>query len=266
VELAHFKCKKVWHIHELELAIKIIGEQYLEAEKHVDLIIANSKSTCDNLINSGINGNKIKVIYPILDRGEIINSAIVPGLKESLGIPADAFIIGTSGVGIDRKGIHTFVQLPVIVDFLLPGNDFYYLWVGKKVNFEIIEHDIIKAGLTNRIIFVGEQANPFQYYKLFDIFISCSREESFGLSAIEAAALGKPIICFEKTGGLDEIVTGAKNITIPYLNIIDMANTIIDLYKDRGKLIRLGESASEYSEKFDQELIMEDFTRLLVGL
>lgn len=266
VKLAHFKCKKVWHIHELELAINIIGKQYLEAEKYVSLIIANSKSTFKNLTNSGIDGNKIKVIYPIIDHREIINSVIDPDLKETLGIPSDAFIIGTSGVGIDRKGIHTFIQLPVIVDYLFPGNNFYYLWVGKKVNFEIIEHDINKSGLSKRIIFAGEQNNPFPYYNLFDIFISCSKEESFGLSAIESAALGKPLICFEKTGGLEEIVKEANNITVPYLNIIEMAKNIIDLYNDRDKLARLGKNASEYSGKFDQDLIMGEFTRLLKDL
>jgi glycosyltransferase involved in cell wall biosynthesis len=266
VQVAHFKCIKVWHIHELELAINIIGKQYLGAEKHVNLIIANSLSTFDNLINSGIDVTKIRVIYPIIDRKGIISAVFDPDLKETLGIPGDAFLIGTSGVGIDRKGIHTFVQLPLIVDYLFPANNFYYLWVGKKVNFDIIQHDLNKSGLSKRIIFVGEQDNPFTYYKLFDIFISCSREESFGLSAIEAAALGKPLICFENTGGLEEIVREAENLTVPYLNIVEMARTIIDLYNNRDKLTKLGNKASDYSVKFDQELIMIEFAKTLTEL
>ncbi len=75
------------------------------------------------------------------------------------------------------------------------------------------------------------------------------QRRELGLSAIEAAALGKPVICFEKTGGLEEIVKGADNITVPYMNIIEMAKNIIDFHNDRDKLTRLGKSASEYSTK-----------------
>ena len=266
IRLAHFKCKKIWHIHELELAISIIGKEHLNAGKYVDLFIANSQSTYNNLVECNIDKERIRIVYPVIDIKSIDDPVKKINLRVLLGIPEAAFIIGTSGTGIDRKGINSFIHLPIIVDHLLPGNKFYYLWVGKIINSEIIDHDLKKSGLTGRVIFSGKQKNPIPYYNIFDIYISCSKEESFGLSAIEAAALGKPVFCFEKTGGLEEIVKGADNITVKYMNIIEMAKNIIDFHNDRDELTGLGKSASEYSKNFDQDLIMGGFTKLITGL
>lgn len=266
IRIARFKCKKIWHIHELELAISIIGKERLNAGKYVDLFIANSKSTYNNLMEYNINKERIRIVYPIIDIKSIDDPLKKTNLRVLLGIPEDAFIIGSSGAGTDRKGVNSFIHLPIIIDHFLPGNNFYYLWVGKILNSEIIEHDLKKTGLTGRVIFSGERKNPFPYYNIFDIYISCSKEESFGLSAIEAAALRKPMICFEKTGGLEEIVKEANNITVPYMNIMEMAKNIIDIHNDRDKLRRLGKNASEYSKKFDQDLIMGEFTKLITDL
>ena len=265
-DLSRLKCKILWHIHELDLAINILGNNHLNAGSYISLFIANSNSTKANLKKHGIDETKIKVLNPIINYNKINSSGFEPGFKQSLGFPDDAFIIGSSGSGTERKGISTFIQLPVIMNYLFPDNKFYYMWIGKIFNSKIIEYDIEKMGMKNRIILPGEQQNPLPFYRIFDIYVSCSKEESFGISAIEAAAMGKPLICFEKTGGLEEIVIQADNITVPYMNIIVMAKKIIELYFDRDKLAYLGMKASKYAKKFDKDLIMPELKKILVDI
>jgi L-malate glycosyltransferase len=255
-KMSNFNCKIVWHIHELELAINCIGKQHLEANKYVHYIIANSKSTKNNLVRNGIGGNKICVHYPFIDINKIQNSSVPFSIRESLNIPIDAFIIGSSGSGIERKGIHDFIRLPLIIDYLFPDNNFYFLWIGEIFNKEIIEYDLAKSGLGNKIIFTGEQRNQFPYYKIFDIFVSCSKEESFGLSAVEAAALHKPLICYKNTGGIEEIVVQANNITVPYLNLVEMAKKIIEINNDSNMRKELGILAFESAVRYDIKIIM----------
>jgi glycosyltransferase involved in cell wall biosynthesis len=262
-KMADFSCKMVWHIHELELAIKCIGEDHLKAEKYVHYIIANSKSTKTNLVRHGINENKILVHYPFIDIKKIQSSTIPFSLKESLKIPADSFIIGSSGSGTDRKGIQDFIRLPIMIDYLFPENKFCYLWVGKIFNKEIIEYDLEKSGVKSKMFFSGEQRDPFPFYKIFDIFVSCSKEESFGLSALEAAALHKPLICFKNTGGIEEITEQAGNVTVLYLNLIEMSKAIIEIYGDSQAMLKLGNHAFETAMKYDIERIMPDMYKFL---
>lgn len=255
-DMAYFNCKIVWHIHELELAIKCLGKHHLEADKYVHAIIANSKSTMSNLVRNGIDKTKICVHYPFINIQEIQNLSMSISVRESLKIPSDSFIIGGSGSGIERKGIQNFIQLPLIINYLFPNKNFYYLWVGEICNKEVVQYDLDKSGIKDNFIFCGEQKNPFPYYKVFDIFVSCSKEESFGLSAIEAAALHKPLLCYKNTGGIEEIVEQANNITVPYLNIIEMAKKIIEIYSNKAKILALGNLAFETAKNFDIEIIM----------
>jgi L-malate glycosyltransferase len=266
--MAHFNCKIVWHIHELDLAIRCIGKHHLEANKYVHYIIANSKSTMLNLVQNGIDENKIRVHYPFINVKEIQNSSLPFSVRESLEIPSDAFIIGSSGSVIDRKGVQQFILLPLIIDYLFPDNRFYYLWIGKIFNNDIIEYDLENAGIKNKVIFAGEQRNPFPYYKIFDIFVSCSKEESFGLSAIEAAALHKPLMCFKNAGGIEEIIKQAGNSVVPYLNLIEMAKKIIKISSDNNKIRELGNLAFETAKKYEAEIIMPemyDYLKKILG-
>lgn len=261
--ISKLNCMVYWHIHELELAINTIGKYHLEAEKYVDMIIANSVSTSMYLNDYGIPSHKIKVVFPIIDYNLITKSKYDYNLKQLLKIPQNAFIIGSSGTGTNRKGINTFIQLAVLIERLVSQKNIYYLWVGKIYEFETISYDINKSGMEDKIILPGEIVDPIPYYNIFDIFISCSKEESFGLSAIEAAALSKPLICFEKTGGLEEIVRQSDNIIIPYLNIIEMANSVIEIYNDKDKQIELGIKASNYVKRFDKDIVMNELVKLL---
>ncbi len=131
IRLAHFKCKKIWHIHELELAISIIGKEHLNAGKYVDLFIANSQSTYNNLVECNIDKERIRIVYPVIDIKSIDDPVKKINLRVLLGIPKAAFIIGTSGTGIDRKGINSLSIFPSLWITFFQGINFTIYGSGK---------------------------------------------------------------------------------------------------------------------------------------
>ncbi len=247
----------VWHIHELRLAIDSHGKDRLLSAQYADNIIANSESTTKCLINYGVSPEKITCIYPTIDVNDIIAESECPiNLREEFNIPEGSFIIGCAGTGVNQKGIFTFLQLPVIIDALFPANTFYYLWIGNIPDTLILDHDIKKAGLTDRFFYSGEKANPYPYYKEFSVFATCSKEESFGLSAIECAALAKPIICFSGTGGVEEITAMANNPIVGYLDLIEMGKKIIEIHQRKNTRKAYADSAKAMALKFDSDMWM----------
>ncbi len=68
-----------------------------------------------------------------------------------------------------------------------------------------IEEQIKKDGMQANIICVGFQKNPYRYLAQAKILLMPSSWEGYGLAAVEALALGLPVICSD-TGGLPEIV------------------------------------------------------------
>lgn len=264
-QFAKLHSVKIWHIHELELAINYYGIKHLNAVSNISKVIANSRSTELALLKFGFNKNIISVVYPFINCHKITESLNPQVQRHDFNIPENAFIIGTSGTVMDRKGVDSFISLSVMIDKLLPNNEFYYTWVGGYTNKQKImfDHDLLKSGKSDRVLFLGEHKNPYPLYNLFDVFVSTSKEESFGLSALESAYLSKPLLCFANTGGIEEIVRDSKNIVVPYLDIYELAKNIIVLYND--KLLRKtqGESAKKNSEQFDVNVIMPQLTDFL---
>jgi glycosyltransferase involved in cell wall biosynthesis len=253
-----FKAKKVWHVHEIELATKTIGENYLNAHYLFDIIIANSKSTESYLQSIKIESSKIHVFYPVINRFEITNQSKVAISKSFEDNIKNSFVIGSSGTAIERKGIQAFLITSKIIQEIYPNNNFKFVWVGSIDNQEkiMVEYDIERAGLKDKVYFLGLKNNPYPYYLKFDVFVSTSKEESFGLSLMEAAFLKKPVICFDNTGALCELVKNAENIVVPYLDVNKLAIEIIKLSNNPIILEDLAKKAGMSAQKYDENTIM----------
>lgn len=264
-KMSSFSSTKIWHIHELELAINYYGVQHLEAVNNVSKIIANSRSTENTLLRYGFRKEMISVIYPFINckkMDKLLNQSVD---RTTFNIPDNAFVIGTSGTVMDRKGVDNFISMSVIIDELFPENNFYYIWVGAYTNKQKImfDYDIDKSEKKDKILFIGEHSNPFPIYKLFDVFVSTSKEESFGLSAVEAGYFSKPLVCYKNTGGIEEIIFNSGNTTVGYMNTYHMAQEIIKLYHNTTARETLGKKAKVLAESFDVEIIMPQLTDFL---
>lgn len=263
--LAELKVKKLWHIHELELAAKTIGISKLNVISQVDYVVANSESTKSFLLEQGVDNNVISVFYPTINVRAIIEKSQVES-QALQGLPIEnSFVIGTSGTVLERKGVQAFMILAKTIDRIYPDNNFKYVWAG-ALNAKdriIIEHDIRKAGLNEKVFFTGELSNPYPVYKSFDVFVSTSKEESFGLALIEAACLKKPLVCFENSHEIERLVKSASNFTTDYLDVLSMSEQLIELSKNKRLLAEAGERALVTATRYDEDEIMPPFLNFL---
>ena len=133
------------------------------------------------------------------------------------------------------------------------------------IKFET-DRDIELTGLKNKITFTGNLGNPVPYYQSFDVFLSLSKQESFGLAAVEVSLLEKPIVFFDKTEGLSEIFSDKTGGEIPYLNLNVMANKLIELYKNPDLRKSLGKEARNIGEKFDENIIMPELLKTITNI
>ena len=109
-----------------------------------------------------------------------------------------------------------------------------------------IEDIITKENLQENVIMVGFQNNPYTYLNQSRMLLMPSSWEGFGLAAIEALALGKPVIC-SNAGGLTSIVNDSCGKIC--LSVDEYVSSIIRLIQDdeyyntlsRGALARSNE-------------------------
>lgn len=226
--------KSIVHVHELEYAIKIglTNKSIKDYDKFVTRYITVSNAVKQNLIkNHNIYENKIKTIYAF-PLPKLVDKTIYVAKKE-LKITNKNFIVGNIGRVDWLKGVDMFIQLSnIIAKYNLP---IVLCWIGHlsaemKIQVEI---EIDKYNLNN-ILFPGSKVNSFDYYQVFDVFLTTSRQDSFPLVVLEAAYNQLPIFCFEDCGGASEFIDNNINgKIIPYGEIQNLANEIIFLYKNK---------------------------------
>jgi glycosyltransferase involved in cell wall biosynthesis len=245
--LSPLNCPAISHIHELEYWIEMTGEKNLQQVlAHSKRFIAASGAVKTNLVNKySISTDSIEVVHSFIPTNGV--SANQEGIREKLGIPDNAFIVIGSGHETWRKGKDLFVQLAALMVKNYPDIQPHFLWVGgwqKTEDRRNINHDVRLLGMTGRAHFTGEVDNPLDYFAAGDVFAMVSREDPFPLVCLEAAALGKPVLCFADSGGMPEFVEEDAGYIVPYLNLNEMSEKIVGLARDKATRTRLGERAA----------------------
>lgn len=113
-----------------------------------------------------------------------------------------------------------------------------------------LREDLIKMAKEHEIQdcigFAGNQSNPYPYLAGADMYISSSREESFGLSMVEALILGVPVLATETSATSDIIQDRYNGVIVP--------NNEEALYHGLKEIIskpKLLEELKENAQKYD---------------
>jgi glycosyltransferase involved in cell wall biosynthesis len=255
----------VCHVHELEIAIKeFYGEQnFINAIPFIDHFVAASAIVKDHLVEHyKINPKHIHIHYEHIP---------LPDKKNEQAINNSLEIFG-SGTIDWRKGVDIFIQAAYYLNKLNPSREFKFSWIGGNkdtVDYEKAVYDIKKFGIEHRVKLIPSCPNPWDYLAEADLFLLTSREDPFPLICLEAAALGKPIICFKDTGGMVEFVNAENGWLIDYLDIPQLTDTLTDILNDdrfKQKLVVKGELARLKVMEYDIEKGVKKLKEYLDGI
>ena len=202
--------------------------------------IACSGAVRKNLIEHGIESGRIELVHVSISVSNVCAQRSREDVLRELNFPSDALVIVGCGPGSWNKGSDVFLWLARSV--CKQRERARFVWLG-DVPLLHYEHDIDKSGLGGKVRFIGSVARPADYISAADVFALTSREDSFPLVCLEAAALGKPIVCFADAGGMPEFVEDDAGFVVPYLDIETMASRVIALVDSRECRRILGETA-----------------------
>ena len=263
--LADLECPVISHVHELEYWIRRNGlENFKRVQKHTQHYIACAEAVQKNLVlNHGIPEDRVDIVHEFIPtqlHGLSSQSQVRRQILDQLNVPQEALIVGACGTTDWRKGPDLFIQLARAVYQRQPETPVYFLWVGGEsegLRFFELWHDVKNVGLDNYIHFLGGRSNSLDYFTVFDVFALVSREDPFPLVCLEAASLGKPIVCFDgAAGGEKEFVEDDCGFVVPYLDIETMAHKVAELLRSTELRQRLGQRAAQkVRERHDLEVV-----------
>ena len=237
-ELAGKGRRLIQHIHELSFTAEFYKatDSLRGSIRFTHSYIAASNAVRDFLENQiGVPASKIEVIheFPVAIPQTSTNPEKLKAIRQKLGIPENAFVIGMFGSPTWRKGTDLFVQLAFKLTQSLGPESCHLVWLGGDENSHLeARYDAKRLGIENSCHFIKSVPEPGIYYSLIDVFALTSREDPFSVAMLEAALNALPIVCFANAGGGPELVEEDAGIVVPYLDVGAMAEACIKLYKN----------------------------------
>lgn len=178
--------------------------------RRMDRVIATSERS----------GSYLEVPYRVIMHGIDLKRFTQP-ISEDDEFKASGFTgkyaVGCFGRIRHQKGTDLFVEAMVE---LLPHYPEWTAIIAGRVTLrhtafaKKLKGKIACARLIDRIIFVGELADPCQWYRRLSLYVAPSRNEGFGLTPLEAMASQTAVVTSD-AGSYAELVAEGTGIVIP---------------------------------------------------
>lgn len=260
------------HVHELSTGLDFHIEPAVRENlfRLADRVITVADAVTDEVVAMGLAPReRVRTIHGCVE------PPTPPGpgapTRDDIGVPADAFLVGSAGLQHWRKAPDLFVSLAAR---LVQGRDDdpWFVWIGGSPDDpagRAARADVERAGIGHRVRFVPHQPNPREWFRLLDVFALTAREDAFPLVGLEAGAAEVPVVCFT-SGGMPEFVRDDAGVVVDYPDLDAMAAAISDLQHDPERRRRLGRTAAarvarDHSVATTAPLIAEEIRALWPG-
>ena len=161
------------------------------------------------------------------------------------------------------KRVDDVVRVFALINKAIPSK---LILVGDGPERYLCERLCREFNLCDKVIFLGKVRDTTHVLEIADVFLLPSETESFGLAALEAMAVGVPVIS-SNTGGIPEVnIHGYSGYLSNVGDVEDMAKNMIHLlHPDNLPTFKI--NAKERSKEFSLEKILplyEEIYRNLV--
>lgn len=131
--------------------------------------------------------------------------------KQELGLPADKFILLSSGELIKRKNHETIIR--AIRNYIdnYASVPFHYIICGQGVLDSYLKDLADSLNVSDYISFLGYRNDMMEIFEIADLFIFPSYQEGLPMALLEAMAYGLPVICSDIRGSRDLMGKCAKD-------------------------------------------------------
>ena len=212
----------------------------------------------------GVFGRRNQVIYNGVDLEHWTPGGDARAMRNLLGFSAQDFVIGLSAVLRPEKNP---VQLVDAVAMLrrrgLPARA---LMIGDGPMRPAVEARARSLGVAGDVVIAGFQQEMRPFVAACDVMALTSLTEAFSLAAIEAMALGKPVVHAEVGGAAEMIQPGHDGYLFPVRDTPALVERLAAL-ADPVARTRMGENARATVEtRFSERSMIERYEHTLLEL
>lgn len=180
-------------------------------------------------------------------------------IREKYGISKDNFVLTFVGRIVKDKGVNELVEAFSVLS--QKNSEMKLLLIGRfeeanailERTKEIIENN-------SAIIAPGPQYNIPEILSITDLFVLPSYREGFGLSLMEAGAMGVPSVATDIIGCNEVVVDHENGILIPPYSSSSIVDAVENLYNDKELLFALrNKSRESIVNRFESQTLLNKY-------
>jgi glycosyltransferase involved in cell wall biosynthesis len=231
--------------------------------RRVDAVVAISELIRQNVIHTHpVPPEKVRTIPNGVDLRRFgLKDVDCKAVRELLGIPRDAIVVGMAGRLSWWKGYREFLEMAQRL--IRARSDVFFLAVGGSTVGEEKEAEAVldfarSLHLDGRIVFTGFREDVNRLYGAMDVFVYPAYAEAFGLVLIEAMASGLPVVSSNSDGVPEIVVDGKTGRLVRPRDSDALTATVLELLEDSDTLKEYGRAGRQrVSELYDIQKVVD---------
>lgn len=161
------------------------------ASRWTDAVVAVSRRLHDYLIRTvGVRAERVVTIPSGVDTARFSPGTASTALRESLGIPTGALVLGSVGRLERVKAYERLVGVYAALRRRAPQVPLVLVLFGDGAERDVIAREADRLGVRDGVRLPGWTESPVDGYRLLDVFAMTSRSEGMSVSLMEAMACG----------------------------------------------------------------------------
>lgn len=175
-------------------------------------------------------------------------------LRKKLGIPEDAFLLLSVGELSGNKNHRQVIGLIPELQERLDTRRVYYSICGDGFYREELEGEIRRLGLEEQVRIHGHRPDVEEFLACTDCFIFPSVREGLGMAALEALAMGVPVVASDNRGTREYMEDGVNGFVYTLGDTEGLMQGVERISRmTAGEIAAMGQAGRRTAERFGPE-------------
>lgn len=178
--------------------------------------------------------------------------------RAQIGAGPDDVVVGLVGRLVAEKGYREVFAAATLVRRLNPAVRFVVIGPDDPAKADAITEAERDDARAHGVTFLGPRADVEQWYPAMDLYLLASYREGFPRSAMEAAAMGLPIVATDVRGCRQVVVDDVTGYLVPPRDGAALAEAVLTLAGSPATRARMADAARHRARThFDQQQVID---------
>jgi glycosyltransferase involved in cell wall biosynthesis len=186
-----------------------------------------------------------------------VDPAAVAAGRAEIGVAPGDVVCGVVGRLVWEKGYRHVFDAAARLRVEMP--ELKFVIVGPEADRDAVPRaELDRVAALGNVTFLGLRDDVEQLYSAMDLYVLASFREGFPRSAMEAAAMGLPLVVTDIRGCRQVVDDGVNGVLVPARNSNALTDAIATVARDAALRQRMGAASIEKAKRdFDQQRVID---------